>query len=88
MAHLAGLGLRMLPNAHAVLTRGEAALVLAGVTDASAPNAGQPGPDLAAALKGAPPGAPILLLDHQPRNARQAAARAWRSSSPATPMAA
>ncbi len=33
------------------------------------------GPDLAAALKGAPPGAPILLLDHQPRNARQAAAR-------------
>ncbi|WP_060847765.1 metallophosphoesterase [Methylobacterium aquaticum] len=75
MAHLAGLGLRMLPNAHAVLARGEAALVLAGVTDASAPNAGQPGPDLAAALKGAPPGAPILLLDHQPRNARQAAAR-------------
>jgi hypothetical protein len=44
-AHLAGLGLRMLPNAHAVLARGEAALVLAGVTDASAPNAGQPGPD-------------------------------------------
>lgn len=75
MRHLAGLGLRMLPNAHAVLARGEARLVLAGVTDASAPASGEAGPDLAAALAGAPPGAPILLLDHQPRAAKRAAAR-------------
>ncbi|UHC19086.1 metallophosphoesterase [Methylobacterium currus] len=75
MRHLAGLGLTMLPNAHAVLARAEARLVLAGVTDASAPASGEAGPDLAAALKGAPPGAPVVLLDHQPRAAKRAAAR-------------
>ena len=75
MRHLAGLGFRMLPNAHRVLTRGGDGLVLAGVTDASAPSHGEPGPDLDAALSRRPPGAPVLLLDHQPRNARRAAAR-------------
>ncbi|WP_294189674.1 metallophosphoesterase [uncultured Sphingomonas sp.] len=74
MRHLIGLGIRMLPNAHTVLHRDDAALVLAGVTDASARGAGQAGPDLAAALAGTPPAAPIILLDHQPRNARAAAA--------------
>ena len=75
MNHLSGLGIRMLPNRHAVLARGNAGLVLAGVTDLSAPQVGQAGPNLDAALAGAPAGAPVLLLDHQPRNARQAAAR-------------
>ncbi|TGD98104.1 metallophosphoesterase [Methylobacterium nonmethylotrophicum] len=75
MRHLAGLGLRMLPNAHAVIARAEARLVLAGVTDASAPGAGEAGPDLAAALAGAPTGAPVVLLDHQPRAAKRAASR-------------
>ena len=75
MDHLRGLGIRLLPNAHAALRRSGTALVVAGVTDLSAPAAGQPGPDLAAALAGAPPAAPVLLLDHQPRNARAAAAR-------------
>lgn len=75
MRHLAGLGFRMLPNAHRVLARGGDGLVLAGVTDASAPSHGEPGPDLDAALSRRPPGAPVLLLDHQPRNARRAAAR-------------
>ncbi len=75
MEHLAGLGFTMLPNAHVVLERGEGRLIVAGVTDLSAPGFGQPAPDLDAALAGAPAGAPILLLDHQPRNARQAADR-------------
>jgi len=75
MHHLAGLGFRMLPNAHAVIARGEARLVVAGVTDLSAPAAGEAGPDLDAALAGAPAGAPVLLLDHQPRHAPRAAAR-------------
>jgi uncharacterized protein len=75
MRHLAGLGLRMLPNAHTLLTRGNARLVLAGVTDLSAPASGYPGPDLAAALAGAPRDVPILLLDHQPKDAGRAAAR-------------
>lgn len=75
MRHLAGLGMRMLPNAHTVLERGGGRLVLAGVTDLSARSAGQPGPDLNAALAGAPTNVPILLLDHQPREARRAAAK-------------
>ncbi|MGX7707517.1 metallophosphoesterase [Methylobacterium sp. Gmos1] len=75
MRHLAGLGLTMLPNAHAVIARDGARLVVAGVTDASAPSAGEAGPDLAAALAGAPTGAPVVLLDHQPRNAKRAAGR-------------
>jgi predicted MPP superfamily phosphohydrolase len=75
MHHLAGMGFRMLPNAHAVLQRGEQKLILAGVTDLSAPRFGQVGPDLSTALAGAPADVPVLLLDHQPRQARQAAAR-------------
>ena len=50
-------------------------LVLAGVTDRSAPAIGYPGPDLDGALAGAPTDAPIVLLDHQPANAPRAAAR-------------
>lgn len=75
MTHLKGLGFRMLPNTHAVLSRGSARLVLAGVTDLSAPAVGEPGPDLRAALAGAPGQVPVLLLDHQPKNARDAAAQ-------------
>ena len=75
MRHLSGMGFRMLPNAPAVIERGGAGLVVAGVTDLSAPSVGEAGPDLAAALHGAPADAPIILLDHQPRQARDAAAR-------------
>ncbi len=75
MRHLSAMGIRMLRNAHVILTRGDARIVLAGVTDSSAPGHGEPGPDLAVALAGAPDEAPILLLAHQPRTARKAAAR-------------
>lgn len=75
MRHLTGLGIRILANAHTILRRDGDALLLAGVTDRSAPATGHPGPDLDAALAGAPPGAPIVLLDHQPANAARAAAR-------------
>ena len=73
MRHLTGLGLRPLANAHTLLRRGTDALVLAGVTDLSASESGEAPPDLAAALAGAPPGAPVILLDHQPMRARDAA---------------
>ena len=73
--HLSGMGFRMLPNAHAVVERRGARLVIAGVTDLSAPNVGEAAPDLHLALQGAPADAPAILLDHQPRNARDAAAR-------------
>lgn len=75
MRHYAGLGMRVLENGHAALCREDARLVVAGVTDLSASGTGQVPPDLAAALTGAPSGAPVILLDHQPRRARQAAAR-------------
>lgn len=75
MEHYATLGMHVLANAHVVLTRGGAALVLAGVNDRSAPAASHRGPDLDAALAGVPSGAPIVLLDHQPKNAPFAAAR-------------
>ena len=74
MRHFAGLGMRPLENSHSVIERGGAKLVLAGVTDLSAAHAGYPMPDLAQAVQGAPRGAPVILLDHQPRNARTAAA--------------
>lgn len=75
MQHFVSLGMQRLNNSHAVIERNGAQLTLAGVTDLSAAHAGLPGPDLRQALAGAPAGAPIILLDHQPRNARQAAAK-------------
>jgi predicted MPP superfamily phosphohydrolase len=75
IAHLAGLGMTVLANAHAVLARGADRLVLAGVTDPSARGANLPLPDLDAALAGGPAGVPIILLDHEPGRARAAAAR-------------
>ncbi len=75
MHHLSGMGFRMLANAHAVIDRGGAQLIVAGVTDLSAPSVGEAAPDLDVALRGAPADAPIVLLDHQPRQARAAAAR-------------
>ena len=75
MRHLSGMGFRMLPNAHAVVERGGARLVVAGVTDLSAPSVGEAAPDLGLALRGAPAEVPVVLLDHQPRQARTAAAR-------------
>ncbi|ARW11523.1 metallophosphoesterase [Acetobacter ascendens] len=73
MRHLTELGFRMQLNRHTVISRGRAELVIAGVTDRSAPAHGQAGPDLAAALADSPAGAPIVLLDHQPGDARAAA---------------
>ncbi|WP_019904824.1 metallophosphoesterase [Methylobacterium sp. 77] len=75
MRHYADLGMSVLENRHTVLRRGEDAVVLAGVTDLSASHSGQPAHDLDAALMGAPAGATIILLDHQPRDAGRAAAR-------------
>lgn len=75
MRYFVSLGMKRLENSHALIERDGANLVLAGVTDLSAPRAGLPGPDLRKALAGAPGGAPIILLDHQPRNARLAASQ-------------
>ena len=73
MQHFVSLGMKRLANNHSIIERGDAQLILAGVNDLSAPRAGLPGPNLKQALAGAPADTAIILLDHQPRNARQAA---------------
>ena len=74
MTHYAAMGMRVLENDHAILDRDGGQLVIAGVTDPSARRNGDPVPDLAAAIKGAPAGVPVILLDHQPGDAPRAAA--------------
>ena len=69
------LGMQVLGNTHLGIARGDAVLTIAGVTDPVADRYGLPGPDLDAALAGAPPQAPVILLDHRPVAAREAASR-------------
>src|SRR6202166_754293 len=73
MAHFAELGLLSLENRYIVLDRGGSKLVLAGITDRASRHTGHLVRDLAAVLAGAPKGAPVILLDHQPSDARNAA---------------
>ena len=69
------LGLAVLMNEHVVVRRGDAALVVAGVTDFSAGHFDRAqASDPVAALAGSPPGALRLLLAHQPRSAEAAEA--------------
>lgn len=62
------LGMRVLVNAHEAIGTPGAAFIVAGIADDAALRYGQPGPDLAAALRGAPGGQPIVLLNHRPSN--------------------
>lgn len=73
MAHHAALGMRVLDNGHVVLERDGGRLTLAGLSDLSVRADGREIRDLRATLDGAPVDAPIILLDHQPRDARNAA---------------
>ncbi|MBQ4133577.1 MAG: metallophosphoesterase, partial [Desulfovibrionaceae bacterium] len=63
------LNLKMLLNAHTVISRDGAKLVLAGITDRAAERFSLPGPDLNLALADAPAEAPVILLEHQPSGA-------------------
>jgi predicted MPP superfamily phosphohydrolase len=73
MAQFAALGLLSLENRHIVVDRNGGTLALAGITDRASRRGGHPVRDLAAVLKGVPKGAPVILLDHQPSDARHAA---------------
>jgi hypothetical protein len=75
--YMASLGWTVLRNRHVVVRRGADALVVAGIDDRTAAASGLPGhgADLDAALAGAPPGAPVVLLAHQPRQVLGAAGR-------------
>lgn len=70
-----GLGMQVLENSHTQVTRDGAVLTIAGVTDPVAARYGLPMPDLKAALAGADPEAPVILLDHRPVEARANAAQ-------------
>ena len=67
--HMRELGWEPLHNRHVVVERDGARLVVAGVDDATAASSGKPGheADHAAALAGADPTLPVLLLAHQPK---------------------
>jgi predicted MPP superfamily phosphohydrolase len=67
--YMTSLGFTVLRNSHLVLRRGADELVLAGIDDRTAARSGVPGhgADLDRALAGAPAGAPVVLLAHQPR---------------------
>ncbi|MFF5042532.1 metallophosphoesterase [Streptomyces nigra] len=70
------LGWEPLRNRHLLLERGGDTLVVAGVDDVTAQSSGLPGhrADVAAALSGADPDLPVLLLAHQPKFVDRAAA--------------
>jgi predicted MPP superfamily phosphohydrolase len=74
--HMRRLGWEALHNRHLVVERGGDRLVVAGVDDATARSSGRPGhgADHAAALAGADPDLPVLLLAHQPKQIGAAAA--------------
>lgn len=64
-----GLGMQVLENQHTQVRRDGGTLTIAGVTDPVAARYGLAMPDVAAALQGAEVGAPVILLDHRPRQA-------------------
>ena len=74
-ARMTALGWTFLHNTHVVVRRGAGKLVIAGIDDPTGSTSGLAGhgPDLAGALEGAPADTAILLLAHQPKQARQAA---------------
>jgi hypothetical protein len=75
VGELRRLGLKVLMNEHVVVRRGDAALVVAGVTDYGAGHFDRAqASDPKAALAGSPPAALRLLLAHQPRSAEAAEA--------------
>ena len=74
--HMQELGWSPLHNRHVIIERGGDRLVLAGVDDATAAGSGLPAhrADLDAALAGADPQLPVLLLAHQPKQVGAAVA--------------
>jgi predicted MPP superfamily phosphohydrolase len=69
-----GIGWEALHNRHVVVERGGDKLIVAGVDDATAKGSGDAGhgANLAAALDGAHPEVPVLLLAHQPKQLTRA----------------
>ncbi|WP_228001832.1 metallophosphoesterase [Nocardia australiensis] len=65
--HMASIGWQPLRNQHEMVSRGGDSLVMAGIDDPTGVGLDGHGPDLSAALAGADPQLPVVLLAHQPR---------------------
>ena len=74
--HMTELGWTVLHNKHVMIERDGARLAIAGTDDLTAAGSGIPGhrSDLPAALAGIPSGTPVVLVAHQPKEVRKAAA--------------
>jgi len=72
--HMACLGWEPMHNRHRVVERGGDRVVFAGIDDPTGRSSGLEGhgPNLAAALAGAEPDLPVVLLAHQPKQSRTA----------------
>lgn len=66
-------GMKVLINEHVIITRNQAQLAIAGITDEVAPNYSGAAPDLGQAISGIPESTPIVLLKHRPESARESA---------------
>jgi len=66
-------GMKVLINEHVIITRNQAQLAIAGITDEVAPNYSGAAPDLGQAISGIPESTPIVLLKHRPQSARESA---------------
>ena len=73
MKQLTEWGVTMLENRHVVLTSGNGQLVIAGVPDQQGTRFGFAAPDVEKALRGAPPGVPVILMAHRPETAAESA---------------
>jgi len=67
------LGMKVLINAHVLVTRSGTPLAVAGITDEMAAKYNGDAPNLAQALSGIPVNIPIVLLKHRPENASASA---------------
>nr|WP_199868716.1 metallophosphoesterase [Pseudomonas sp. CFBP 13719] len=74
MARFREAGMHSLINQHEVVGDARGQLIIAGITDKVATQYGGSAPDLELALRGAPAGAPIVLLNHRPAGIDQAIA--------------
>ncbi|CAI3787756.1 3',5'-cyclic adenosine monophosphate phosphodiesterase CpdA [Pseudomonas sp. MM227] len=74
MARFREAGMHSLINQHEVVGDARGQLIIAGITDKVATQYGGSAPDLDLALRGAPAGAPVVLLNHRPAGIDEAIA--------------
>jgi len=71
LKEIKNFGVKLLNNEKIILTSGDSKLIIAGLPDITGGIMGPAAPDLDKTLKDVPEDTPIILMDHQPRNARQ-----------------